>query len=131
MNPLDPTSKPSSVPQSEHGTEGTGVSNGSGRNPTMPPTGKLVTWALGAGLLAGVAAWWIGELVRETFRPPLHQHNNMGHITMKANFVYQSAADFRNATLAFAVLGGFMGGRSELPAAWPAGRLQRERIRRP
>jgi hypothetical protein len=110
MNPLDPTSKPISAPQSENDTDGTGVADGLRPNATMPPTGRLVAWALGAGLLAGVASWLIGELARDTFRPPLYQHNIMGHVLMKATFADQSAADFRNATFAFAVLGGFMGG---------------------
>ena len=110
MNPLDPTSKPSSVPQFENDTDGPSVADGLRPNAPMPPTGRLVAWALGAGLLAGVASWLIGELARDTFRPPLYQQNVMGHVLMKATFADQSSADFRNATLAFAVLGGFMGG---------------------
>jgi hypothetical protein len=110
MNPLDRTSKPSSVPQLENDTDGPSVADGLRPNAPMPPTGRLVAWALGAGLLAGVASWLIGELARDTFRPPLYQQNVMGHVLMKATFADQSSADFRNATLAFAVLGGFMGG---------------------
>ena len=109
MNPLDSTSKPSSAPQSENGSDGIGVSDGSRMNATVPRTGKLLVWALGAGLLAGTASWLIGEVARDTFKPPLETYHVMGQVVMKANFKDQSAADFRNATLAFAVLGGLMG----------------------
>jgi hypothetical protein len=109
MNPLDPTLEPSSAPQSENGSDRTGVSYGSRTNERVQPTGKLVAWALGAGLLAGVASWLIGELVCNAFKPPLQIHHVMGQVIKKATFEDQSAADFRNATLAFTVLGGLMG----------------------
>jgi len=71
--------------------------------------GRLVPLALGAGVLAGVAAWLIGELVLHVFVPPYVATNVMGHTIMKASFEDQSAADTKNATLAFAVLGGLLG----------------------
>jgi len=47
-------------------------------NAPAPPAGRLVTWALGAGLLAGLASWLVGELVRGTFKPPLQTLHVMG-----------------------------------------------------
>jgi hypothetical protein len=71
--------------------------------------GRLVPLALGAGLIAGVAAWLVGEFVLHAFVPPYEAQNVMGHIIMKATLKDQSAADTKNATLAFAVLGALMG----------------------
>jgi hypothetical protein len=82
--------------------------------PNLPPAtvssiGRLVAWALGAGLLAGVASWLIGEAAFNAFRPPYQAQHVMGQVIMKATFADQSAADSKNATLAFAVLGGLLG----------------------
>jgi len=80
----------------------------------LPPapaasTGRLGAWALGAGLLAGIVAWLIGEAAYNAFRPPYAAQHVMGQVIMKASFADQSAADSKNATLAFAVLGGLLG----------------------
>jgi hypothetical protein len=106
MAPLGPPLEPIAAPLSGGDSV---VSHGSLMNPTAGSAGKLVVWALGAGLVAGVASWLIGELVRETFKPPLQTQVMMGQVIKKAKFEDQSAADFRNATLAFTILGGLMG----------------------
>jgi hypothetical protein len=86
-------------------TERLDASNASG---TLT-AGRLVRFALGAGLLAGVASWIVGEWVLHVFVPPFQVQNVMGQTIMKASFEDQSSADFKNATLAFAVLGGVLG----------------------
>jgi hypothetical protein len=95
----DPTS--SELPATDHLDK----SNAS----TTITAGRLVPLALGAGLLAGVASWLVGELILHVFVPPYVAHQVMGQTIMKASFEDQSAADTKNAALAFAVLGGFMG----------------------
>jgi len=68
-----------------------------------------VATAILAGLVAGIVSWLVGEAVINAFRPPYHAQNVMGQTIMKASFKDQSAADVKNATLAFAVLGGVLG----------------------
>jgi len=65
--------------------------------------------ALGAGILAGLISWLLGEVSLNAFRPPLETQHVMGQVIMKARFEDQSAADFKNAILAFGVLGGVLG----------------------
>jgi hypothetical protein len=72
-------------------------------------SGRLVPLALGAGLLAGVASWLVGELILHVFVPPYEAQHVMGQTIMKASFKDQSAADTKNATLAFTVLGSLLG----------------------
>jgi hypothetical protein len=69
----------------------------------------ILALALGAGILAGSASWAIGEGLLHTFRPPLERTETMGHIIMKARYPDQAAADFKNATLAFTLLGAVLG----------------------
>jgi hypothetical protein len=75
----------------------------------MPRAGALVTTALVAGLAAGFVAWLIGEAVVNAFVPPYQIQNVMGQSIKRATFQDQAAADSKNATLAFAVLGGVLG----------------------
>jgi hypothetical protein len=70
---------------------------------------RLVVVAAVAGLVAGLIAWLIGEVVVNAFVPPMQTQKMMGQVIRKATFADQSAADFKNATLAFGVLGGMMG----------------------
>jgi hypothetical protein len=86
-------------------TDRKGASNAS----STPTAGWLVPLALGAGLLAGVASWFVGELVLHVFVPPYEAQHVMGQTIMKASFKDRSAAETKNATLAFAVLGGLLG----------------------
>jgi hypothetical protein len=65
---------------------------------------------IGAGVIAGAVSWVIGEMVFHAFVPPLQTTEMMGQIIIKARFEDQSAADFKNATLAFSLLGGVLSG---------------------
>ncbi len=69
----------------------------------------LCSLALGAGLLAGLGSWLIGEATVDAFKPPMAQFEMMGQTLFKAQFEDQLSADAKNATLAFAVLGGTLG----------------------
>ena len=42
-----------------------------GPGPARPASNRLAIWVLGAGLLAGVAAWLVGEATVEVFRPTM------------------------------------------------------------
>jgi hypothetical protein len=75
----------------------------------LPTARRLVTMAIVAGLAAGVVSWLIGESVVTVVRPPYQVQNIMGQTILKATFKDQSAADLKNATLAFALLGGVLG----------------------
>jgi hypothetical protein len=71
--------------------------------------GRLAALALAAGVVAGVAAWLAGEATLNTFVPPSHDENVMGQTIRKVEFEDQSRADYRNALVAFAWLGGLLG----------------------
>jgi hypothetical protein len=75
----------------------------------LPSARRVIAVAGVAGLTAGLVSWLIGEAVVNFFVPPFQTQKMMGQVIMKATFADQSAADFKNATLAFAVLGGVMG----------------------
>ena len=83
-----------------------------------------------AGLVAGVVSWLIGEAVVTVFRPPYQAQNVMGQTIMKATFEDQSAADTKNATLAFALLGGVLGAALGMAGGVARGRPGREWYRR-
>ena len=108
-------------------TDRQGASNTSGTH----KAGHLVPLALGAGLLAGVASWLVGELVLRVFVPPYEAQHVMGQTIMKASFKDQSAADINNAALAFAVLGGLLGAALGMAGGIARGRPRREWDRRP
>ena len=72
----------------------------------LPAPRHLLMMALGAGLFAGIVSWLIGEILVTAFRPAYQAQNVMGQTIMKASFKDQAVADFQNAALAFAVLGG-------------------------
>jgi hypothetical protein len=86
----------------EHaGTAGTGARPG----PTRPAANRLAIWALGAGLLAGVAAWLVGEATLEVFRPTMVTMDTpVGRMTA-ASTQEVMRTDVKNAALAFAVQG--------------------------
>jgi hypothetical protein len=75
----------------------------------MPSASRLVALSVVAGLVVGVVSWLIGETVVTVFRPPYHAQHVMGQTIMRAAFKDQSAADTKNATVAFALLGGLLG----------------------
>jgi hypothetical protein len=74
-----------------------------------PSTARIVVLALSGGIIAGVMAWFIGEKVYNTFLPPIQDRTFMGRPSKFVSFEDQVAADTKNATLAFAVLGGALG----------------------
>ena len=52
--------------------EHAGTAGSAGRpGPARAASSRLATWALGAGLLAGAAAWLVGEATVEVFRPTM------------------------------------------------------------
>ena len=78
-------------------------------DPSLSRGLRLAALTLGAGLLAGVGSWLIGEATVSVFNPPRTPFEMMGQTLFKARFEDQLAADAKNATLAFAVLGGLLG----------------------
>src|SRR4051812_46191880 len=77
--------------------------------PARPFDGRSAAITIGAGFVAGAVSWLVGEMVLDAFVPPLQTTEMMGQIIMKARFEDQSAADFKNAILAFSILGGVLG----------------------
>jgi hypothetical protein len=77
--------------------------------PPGVPAGRIRAWALGAGLLAGLAAWLGGEAVREAFRPKLVRMDTMLGPMDGATTEEREKADARNAALAFGLLGAGLG----------------------
>jgi hypothetical protein len=77
--------------------------------PAPSPAGRLSAWALGAGLLAGVVAWLVGEATVETFRPKMITSDTpVGRLTAApASEVIRT--DVKNAALAFAVQAAYLG----------------------
>jgi hypothetical protein len=69
----------------------------------------MLALALGAGLVAGAISWGIGEGVANAWVPPFETANMMGNTIKKVRFEDQTAADSKNATLAFAILGAVTG----------------------
>jgi hypothetical protein len=67
--------------------------------------GRVVALATGAGLIAGLVAWGIGELIVHAFRPPMHIQHVMGQAIARAKFEDRADADAKNATLAYTMLG--------------------------
>ncbi len=63
-----------------------------------------------AGLVAGLAAFGIGEATYKIIPARRIMLNTMGTIAPAVTAEHQTAADVRNAALAFAVLGGCLGG---------------------
>ncbi|WZO99360.1 hypothetical protein EP7_000965 [Isosphaeraceae bacterium EP7] len=112
MESSDDPKKPEALPATTSAPEG-GRFEGQlePAQPGSPPPRSLplAAMALGAGLLAGFASWLVGEGVLYAFKPPLFQYEMMGQTLLKAKFEDQVLADSRNATLAFALLGGALG----------------------
>jgi hypothetical protein len=64
---------------------------------------------LTAGLAAGLGSWLAGELAHEAFKPRLFVVEVMGMSSRQPSRESQIAADCKNATLVFAILGGVTG----------------------
>jgi hypothetical protein len=78
---------------------------------SLPAAGRVALWpaALAAGLIAGVAAWLIGEAAHEFFEPAEVEVIRMGQQTRGPNFDTENEATLKNAVLAFGSLGGVLG----------------------
>jgi hypothetical protein len=77
--------------------------------PARPASNRLAIWALGAGLLAGLAAWLVGEATVEAFRPTMVTMDTpVGRMTA-ASAQEMTRTDVKNAALAFAVQGACLG----------------------
>jgi hypothetical protein len=77
---------------------------------TRPRTRRQI-WmiALSVGVVAGLLAGLVVELTHGYFRPRLYQVSAMGQTSFQPSRESQRAADTKNATLAFAILGGITG----------------------
>ncbi len=73
-----------------------------------PAPGRLAMLVLAAGIGAGIVAWLAGEASLNAFVPPLHDVNVMGTTLKKVDPNDQSAADYKNALVAFGWLGGLL-----------------------
>jgi hypothetical protein len=77
--------------------------------PARPTANRLAIWSLGAGLLAGAAAWIVGEATVEAFLPKMVTMDTpVGRMTA-APADEVTRTDVMNAALAFAVQGGCLG----------------------
>ena len=74
-----------------------------------PAAARLWGLALGAGLLAGVAAWALTEASLEAFVPRARMVQAMGVTVNLPSFADKAAAARKNATLAYGVLGASLG----------------------
>lgn len=72
-------------------------------------TRRLWTAALAAGVVAGLVSWIAGELAYGAFQPRLHRSVVFGMSSMQATVSSENAAEYKNASLAFAILGGVTG----------------------
>ncbi len=79
------------------------------RPPDAPRTARLVAFALGAGLVAALASWGIGEAVAEHFRPKTHVVFGSGGPMTIASPDELMATQAKNATLAYVILGAVAG----------------------
>ena len=84
--------------------------------PQHPPVGRprlrhRHVWAIAltAGVAAGLFSWLGAELGRQAFRPRLFKVEILGRIVNQPSEESQVAADLKNATLGFAILGGLTG----------------------
>ncbi len=107
MNDSNPASSTEPTPTS--GESPATVDTGVSAPPAMPTFGSLMAAAIMAGLAAGLVSWLIGETVVNAFQPPYRAQNVMGHTILTATRQERSAADLKNATLTFAILGSVLG----------------------
>jgi hypothetical protein len=64
---------------------------------------------LAAGILSGLVAWLGGEACFGLFKPPVHKVNSRGIVVTVTDRREVAAADAKNASLAFALLGAAVG----------------------
>ena len=73
------------------------------------PRRQVWTIALAAGLLMGLGSWLAGERAHEAFKPQLFVVEFMGLTSRQPSTASLNVADYKNATLVFAILGGMTG----------------------
>jgi hypothetical protein len=76
------------------------------------PRRAAQVWAIAlvAGIVAGLLAWVGGELAQDTFKPRLYEVPNVfGAVSMQPTGASTNVAEYKNASLAFAILGGVTG----------------------
>ncbi len=71
--------------------------------------GRLLAMALGAGMLAGLVSWLLGEVVLDYFRPPSRIVTTMGIKMDVPSRAGEHGAITRNVALAFGLLGATLG----------------------
>jgi hypothetical protein len=76
---------------------------GSGSKSKDATAERLWIWALAAGLVAGAAAWGVGEATVSAFRPKMERMMTPVGPMMGTKTEEQVAADTKNAALAFVV----------------------------
>ena len=81
--------------------------------PSLPDaplrTSRLLTFAGLAGLAAGLIAWAIGEPTQHVFAPPISYIEAFGSRTPKVDRLDQIRVDYKNALVAYGLLGGSLG----------------------
>jgi hypothetical protein len=87
------------------GTAGSAVRPG----PARPASNGLALWALAAGLVAGAAAWLVGEATVQIFRPTMVMTDTPAGRMLGASAQELTLTDMKNAALAFTVQGACLG----------------------
>lgn len=102
--------------RNEHGSdsEPSLEKNGRPRHSAAPaillsPSRRVWSIAITAGLVAGLLAWLGGEIAYGVFHPRTFEVQILGMTSLQPTIGTVNAADYKNATLAFAILGGATG----------------------
>ena len=74
-----------------------------------PDFWRWMTITVAAGLAAGVASWAVGEASYGAFKTPLSPVQVGPIVMMQETLPFTKISDAKNATLAFAVMGGVLG----------------------
>jgi hypothetical protein len=93
------------MPMEHAGTAGSTVRPG----PARPTSNRLAIYALAAGLVAGAAAWLVGEATVQVFRPTMVTMDTPAGRMTGASEQELKRTDMNNAALAFAVQGACLG----------------------
>jgi hypothetical protein len=109
MTPPDDASSPGTLPSTAPAmTTPADLESPELKEAAGPAPGRLIALALAAGVAAGVVAWLLGEITLNTFVPPSETAYMMGTPIKKVRFEDQTAADYKNALIAFGWLGGLL-----------------------
>jgi hypothetical protein len=91
------------TPPSEDVGPGKEIANAPPNEP--PSAGRLWSFALGAGIVAGLLSWGAGELAKGAFQPRLFEVVVLQMKMTQSTTLSENAAMLKNATLAFGLLG--------------------------